>query len=210
MSSELMSSTDELLAPENVQELQMRAAQYEHPRDYVNHLLAKYSTQPVYAQTIHVAGHMIEPFTNSSDVRKLRSMRAAFLAGNLLATEVVDIFGGEELLSVLPQVRLHIQVPRKGLPPDETQLFASAQLLQQGTDMYNVATVFHPLIDGWEYKLAHRKQQESLRAGFGFMLSVGSHAIDLWASTTLSNAVEQGVDWEASMQQLLEHEAHDD
>ncbi len=203
MKSELPRTVVDLLNPENVKELTDRASEYVQPRLYADALARKYHKCLVFRTVFAAANVMLEPSTNQNDQRKARQMKKAFLTGNLLATEVIDIAGGGELVDSLASTPINFRVGVTQLTPADERKLAIAQMLLHGIESYQVATIFHPLIDTWGYKLAHRNQQETLRAGFGMVLNMGEAAIELTERVAFETAIEAGVDWNHDMRVLL-------
>jgi hypothetical protein len=203
MNNELSKPSIDLLSPENVKQLAARANEYAKPKQYTHELKKIYYKHRVFRSVYAEANIMLKPAFNPSDQRKVWQMKMAFLAGNLLATEVIDIAGGNDLVDALADVPINFQAGVTELTRADEQKIVVAQMLFKGLESYQTATIFHPLIDSWGYKLAHRKQQETLRAGFGMVLEMGKSAVELADRTILESAIVSGVDWNKDLQLLL-------
>jgi hypothetical protein len=188
----------ELLTTENAAELRMRGSMYDHPSEYIASLFAKYECSDVYSRTFSMVGTLFGPYRGVKDNMELREAKRAFLIGNLLGTEVIDLTGGEELVDRLVSVNIEFNDIDDNLPAERQLQKAAKQLQKSGQAAYKRAKVLHPLIDVWGIKIVDRDRLQTLRAGLGMVLNLGEAAIDVYEYTALqAEADKADISWDA-------------
>lgn len=177
MSADSFPAHIDLLTPDTVAELRMRGAAFDHPRDYVNSLVGKYHDHRLYTGLFTLVSSMLGPTEQTADKRRISHLKKAFLAGNLLGAELVDVAGGEALLERSAVTSLEFPDISDELSEQEQLQEAASCLHENSLQVYEVATPLHSLVDAWGNKIVDRKHQSSLRAGIGMMLTLGEVAI---------------------------------
>lgn len=202
MSSEHFPAHLELITPDTVAELRTRGEAFDHPLMYVEHLAGKYHDHPVFSRTFSVVS-LFGSTQTSPYGQEVMERKKAFLAGNLLGTELLDATGGQVLLNHMLDVDVHVPRSFADLSPAEQEAKTGELVRSSALETYKEARLLHPVVNSWGRKIVDRQRQKPLRAGIGFILNMGAQAIAQFEFKALQDAVDgDPIDWEQELDLL--------